>query len=818
MLRNYIKIGLRNLRKNKVSTFINLTGLSLSVTFCLLLFLHIRKEQSFDSFHEKKDRLYRLEMTNMWPRPDDKPRKHFFSFLTKNDETRNALVFPLVVKDDIKNTFPDIQRVVPIKTEGDKFVKIGNQMFKEEKVLFAGEQFFNSFSFRLLQGDKQTALNDKSKVVLSQSLAIKYFGDENPIGKTIEFAGEDSTLFMVSGVVQDMPDNSSIEYDMILPLSASSGYEENIKERFNHMSHPMILEFKEGVDAKQFEVKLNEWVKTYFTEPYFAEYGKYFKDFDASAMRWTLRPLAKCHYNVSSPWGHYTNAKNIYQLSCLVVIILLIASLNYILLAVSSGAARSQEVGVRKVMGATRRSVVMQFWVETQLLIVFAVVLGAVLVQFMLPVFNRMIGSTIGSEDLFLPQTAMAMLVLCVLLGLLAGYYPALFISRMKPVSILKSFQTFKVNPRFSKILVVTQYSVCIILMVAAFVINSQMQFISNKDLGFDKEQVVLVANQTYDREQTLRILDRMQNFASSEPSIAAFSSMTGGLDGGGNRNGFRLNGEQKWLRQMDVDYDYFKLLNIKLKEGRFFSRDFSSDTSRAIRPCVVNETFMALMGDSAKLGEYNPIIRATIIGVVKDYNFESVSKAIEPQQHMLLRGYARYFMFKIKPGNTQQTLARIENAWKQSAGMLPFEYSFLDQSLQQMYEAEKRWQNIVQASCFFAIVIACMGLFGLSAITIANRTKEIGIRKVLGASVPNLLASLTGRFAVMVLLAFVIAVPVSFWLMNNWLEDFAYRVHISWWMFAIVGVSALLIAMVTVGYLAVKAAMNNPIKSLRTE
>lgn len=818
MFRNYIKIGLRNLRKNKVSSLINIVGLSLSVTFCLLLFLHIRKEQSYDTFHSKKDRLFRLEMTDFWKKPDEGPKKHFFSFLTKDDETKNGLVFPLVVKDDIKNTFPEIQQVVPIKTEGSKFVKVDRQVFKENKVLYAGESFFNSFSFKLLRGNRDLALADKNNIVLSKSIAKKYFGDSDPMGKTIEFASFDSALYIVSGVVEDMPDNSSIEYDMILPITASSGYEDNLKERFNHMTHPMVIELKDGVDAKQFEVKMNEWVKGYFVEPIAAEMGKYLKDFDGSKIKWMLRPLPDCHYNVSSPWGHYTNAKNIYQLVCLVVIILLIASLNYILLAVSSGAGRSQEVGVRKVMGATRKSVVFQFWVETQIIITISVIIGMILSQLLLPFFNSLIGSNLNSSDFYIPQTAIALVVLCLVLGLLAGYYPALFISRMKPVSILKSFQTFRVNPRFSKILVVTQYSVCIVLMMGAFVINRQMHYVSNKDLGFDKEQVVLVENQTYDRDETKTINDRLSNFAQSESSIVGYASMTGGLDGAGNRNGFRLNGEQKWLRQLDVDYNYFNLLGIKLKEGRFFSKEITSDTSRAVRPCVVNQSLMKLLGDSAKLGEFNPILRSTIIGIIDDYHFESLSKAIEPQQHMLIRGYIRYFMFKIKPGNTQQTTARIENAWKQSANMYPFEYTFLDQTIEHMYEAETRWQNTVQASCFFAIIIACMGLFGLSAITIANRTKEIGIRKVLGASVPGLFKSLTSRFAIMVGIAFVIAAPVSLWLMNSWLEDFAYRVTISWWMFVIVGLVALVIALATVGYLAIKAAMVNPAKSLRTE
>jgi putative ABC transport system permease protein len=584
------------------------------------------------------------------------------------------------------------------------------------------------------------------------------------------------------------------------------------------MTHPMIVELKEGVSVQQFEAKMNKWVKGYFFEPFFAESGKNNKDIDEGKMNWMLRPLADCHYNISSPWGHYTNAKNIYQLSCLVIIILVIASLNYILLAVSSGASRSLEIGVRKVMGASRRSVILQFWTETQMVVVMAMLVGLVLAQILLPYFNKLIDSNLSLKDFYLPQTALALICLAVALGLLAGYYPALFISRIKPVSILKSFQTFRVNPRFSKLLVVIQYSVCIILMMAAFVITRQMRYISNKDLGFDKEQVVLVENQTFDREKTKTIREHLAVFAQSEPSIIQYASMTGGLDGAGNRNGFKLNGEQQWLRQLDVDYNYFKLLGINFVQGRPFSPSILSDTSRTQRPCVVNETLFKLLGSTAKLGEYNEAIRSTIIGVVKDYHIETLSKKIEPEQHMLIRGYIRYFMFKVKPGDTQQSIAKIQQAWKESSGGIPFEYTFLDQTIARMYEAEIRWQNIIQASCFFAIIIACMGLFGLSAINTTNRVKEIGIRKVLGASVREVVSSLSFRFIIMVLIAFVIAIPASWWIMNKWLEDFEYRITITWWMYVLVGIAAMMIALLTVGYQAVKAAMANPVDSLRAE
>lgn len=818
MLRNYIKVAVRNLVKHRLFSVINIAGLSVSVMFCLLLFMHIRKEQSFDGFHAKKEVLYRLEMTDIWPNPDAKPKTHLFSFLTKEDDVKNGLVFPLVVANDLKMAFPEVEAIVPAKDEGPKFVKWNRETFKEKNVLYAGEHFFQSFSFRLIKGNPKTALSDRKNIVLSEHIARKYFGEENPMGKTIEFAGYDSALFQVSGVVADAPLNSSYQYDMILPVTASSGYDDNIREGFNHMTHPLIVELKPGTDARQFEAKMNVWVKSYFTDPFFKEYGKYMKDAKPADVRWSLRKLTDCHYNVSDPWGHYTNARNIYQLSSLVIIILLIASLNYILLAVSSGAARTQEVGVRKVMGAQRKSLVLQFWIETQVIVIVAVVLGLVMAELMIPVFNSMIGSVIQPSDFFTWQMLLAGLFLCLLLGLFAGYYPALVLSKMKPVSIMKSFQTFKVNPRFSRWLVVMQYSACIVLMMAALVIGRQMNYISHKDLGFDKEQVILIENENYDIDQTKRTREQLRQVAETDPIFSGYSVMTGGLSGGGNRNGFRLHGEQKWLRQMDVDYDYFKILNIPLVKGRLFSREMASDTSTKIRPCVVNETLFNLLGNEARMNEYNEIIRGTIIGVVKDYHIESLASRIEPQQHMLTMGGVYYFMFKVKPGKMQQAIARLEKEWKRLSPVFPFEYTFLDESIAKMYEGEARWQKIIQASCGFAIIIACMGLFGLAAVSTANRRKEIGIRKVLGANVSTVVGTLSKQFVVMVLIAFVIAAPLSWWIMSKWLEDFQYRVQLSWWMFALVGVAALLVALLTVGVQTVRAALANPVKSLRSE
>jgi putative ABC transport system permease protein len=817
MLRNYIKIAWRNLQKNRTFSIINIAGLSFSVAFCLLLFFYIRYEQSYDSFHTKKDHLYRLEMTDAWARPEDAPKKNLFSFLTKGDDVKNELKFPLVVGTDMQAVFLEIKSITRFQeldgNYGAQLVKANNEVYKEGNAIYTDDNFFKTFSFHLKKGNAASVLSSPNNVVLSEKTAKKYFGNDDPIGKTIKLVSDSNKLFKVAGVAEEAPANSSIQYTLIMPAQASPRYKADIAERFNHSDYVFMIEFADGVSIPQFERKMNQWVKTYF-----ADYRKDYKNLTADNFHWYLRPLPDCHYNASSNWGHYTNSKNIYQLACLVIIILLIASLNYVLIVISNSAARSQEIGIRKVMGANRRSVVLQFWVETQILVLIAVTIGFVLTRPLLPLFNKIIGTELGFNAVTWTKNIPAILLLCFLLGIVAGYYPALFLSRMKPATIIKSFSTFKINPRFSKILIVLQYTSCVILMICAFVINRQMQFIGNKDLGFDKDQVLIVNNPTMDAAFTKKVRDRFSVYAQSQSSISYFSTMNGGLAGEYNTNGFILDGKQTERKQVSVDYNYFEMLGLKFKQGRSFSKEFPTDSSMNPRSIVVNETLFKMLGKTAKLGEYNEPLDAKIIGVVTDYHFESLSNKIQPEEHVLGTKYAMRFLFKVKAGRMQPTITGIEKEWKTITSNYPFEYTFLDKTIAQMYEPELRWQNTIQVSCFFAIFIACLGLFGLSAINAVNRMKEIGIRKILGASVKDIVTTLSGDFILMVSISIVIATPIAWFVMNKWLEDFAYRINISWWMFVIVGLIALLIALLATGFQALKAAVANPVKSLRTE
>jgi len=813
MLRNFVKIAWRNLIRNRTFSIINIVGLSFSVAFCLLLFFYIRKEQSYDNFSENKYRLFRFESTSIWGSSGTKPNSHLFSFLTKDNDIDNLLSTPLIIGRDMKQNFPEVKSFTRFLDDDSRMVRINKQVFRVKHTLYADDNFFKTFSFRIIKGNPEALKVSARNVVISEEMAQKYFGNTEALGKTIRLIDDSSQFFTVAAVAANAPDNSSIQYDIVFALRADPDYEINIKERFNHSSHLLFIELNEGVSSAVFSKKINSWAKIYFIP----EEKQYEKDFDFTKYSWYLRPLADCHYNVSAPWGHYTDAKNIYQLACLVIIILLIASLNYVLLVISNAAARSQEVGVRKVMGANRKSIIMQFWVETQIIVLISVMIGLVLTMVLLPLFNSIIGSDLHAKDISWKDILPGVFFLCFILGILAGYYPALVISRMKPVTILKSFRTFKINPNFSKVLVVLQYTASVVLMMSAFIINRQMHFIKDKDLGFDKEQVLMISNPTWDREFTRNTREQLQNFAVSLPFITGFSGMSGNLEGVNNTNGFILNGEQKWRKQVSVDYNYFDLLGIKFTQGRPFSRLISSDSSKKLRPIIVNETLFNMLGEKAKLNEYNKPLGGTIIGVVKDYHFESLSNKIEPEEHVLNSDFDMSFMFKIKSGHIPEAISAFSQKWKTITDY-PFEYSFLDEAISKMYEADNRWQKTIQASCFFAIFIACMGLFGLSAINAINRTKEIGIRKVLGASVKDIAATLSSGFVVIVTIAIIVAIPLTYWIMNRWLEDFAYRIDIRWWMFAAAGSITFIIALATTSFQTIRAAVVNPVDSLRTE
>jgi putative ABC transport system permease protein len=820
MLKLHLKIAWRNILRHKAFSVISVAGLSLSTAFCLLLYTYVRYETSFDRFHEKSSRLFRLEMTNFWNLEPQSKNNSVFSFLTRNEDAANLLYFPYPVGPELMQSFPEIQNLDRIQLAAPLFVRVGNHTFKETKFLYSDTSFFSMFSFRLLSGNVANSLQNPNDVVLSLSTARKYFGTDNPVGRLLSVRTDTTRLFTVSGVVEDAPANSSLQFDLIFPNVASPEYVYNAKARVADLSHLVIVELRSGASPEAFAVKLNDWQRVHFSRPLEKGFGKDFKDFDFSKLNWYTRPFASAHYNSSDPWGHHTNLNSIFVLACIALVILFIASLNYVLLAVANASSRLQEVGIRKVMGAERFQLMIQFWLETQLIILFACLLGVILCWLLTPLFNLLLGAGLPPGISQMKWALIPLPLFCFCLALFACLYPALIVSRVDPVVSIKKFGTFRINPKFGKGMVVFQFTSCIVLLCAAIIIHRQMKYVSNLDLGFKKDGVLMVHNQSFDLDFIKKMETRFETFTASHSFIAGYSPILGGLDGQpGMINIFPINGKQYPVTLLGVGYDYFDLLSIPLDQGRLFSRSFRNDTSQTAPVCVVNETLFRMLGKKARLGVFNTDLHSTVVGVVKDYHFDRLNNKIQPLQHILDNGgNISYFLFKVRGGHMQQAIGSLRDEWTSSTRAFPYEYTFLDQSIAGMYDEESRWQKTVQIACLFAVLISCMGLFGLSGLTVANYKKDVGIRKILGASLNQILYYLTRNFLLMVALSLVIACPIALYIMRRWLDGFAYRTTIDPWLFVEVGAIAFSVAALSIGYHVIKAALVSPVKSLRTD
>jgi len=834
MIKNYLKITFRNLFKQKIYTAINLVGLGVASAFCILVYWYVKQEKSFDQFHQNGKQLYRLESSDVFNFGKDTAKKSFFSSLMADAEQKNMLISPVMLASDLQKAFPEIATTVRIQTAHNPVIRINNQSFKEkdDNVAYVDHNFFTVFNFPLIKGTAKDVLNQQNNVVLSQKASVKYFGHANPIGKTIAFPNDNNTLYTVSGIAKDFPANSSFQFDLMIPREGDPNYQNSVSNGKNSYSDLVIIQLKKGINVNAFQKKLDDFGKAY--------YGAGLKEMAANgggvtpeSFHLTIRPFADAHYNKSEGWGHYTDLKNIYQLCCLAVVILLIACLNYVLLTLTSAVARSQEVGIRKTIGADRKQIVFLFWIETQALAILAVVTGFVLAAICLPLFSSLIGTDLQLKYFSLPEMVLLLLALAFVLGLLAGIYPALILSGLKPLNMLRSFSTYKLNPTLSKVLVVVQFTVCIVLVISALAINKQMRFLNETDLGFDKDQVVVLQSPFgWDqKQQAFELKERLSNFVTTEPAIQNFTTTAFPYQGY-NRNGHLINGERIMLQEFSIDYNYLPFCKIPIVKGRNFSPLIASDSARFKIPesqqiklnsnvgqaVIVNETLYKMLGQPA-LNEINREMGAIIVGVCKDYHADDLTKKIEPAYHRISTNYIGFYWFKIKPGQSiPKTMDKIRANWSQLTGNALFSYTFLDETVAKKYEAYQRWMQVITVSSLLAILVACLGLFGLSGITAVNRTKEIGIRKVLGASLSNLFVLLNRSTLLLAAAAFVVAVPISLYLIKQWLENFAYRTEISWTIFALAGSISVFAAIVAVSFHTIKAALANPVKSLRSE
>jgi len=789
--RNYFKTAFRNLWKHKVFSFINIMGLTVGMTACFLIFLYVRFELTYDAFNTKADRIYRVVTDIKTP-----------------SEVIRAGGPAWAVPPNIKDEFPEVEAFVRISNQG-MLVRKGDIKFQEENAAFADSSFFQIFDIKLLQGDPKKVLNDQMSVVLSETAAKKYFGKSNPVGQTLLFTN-DGIPATVKGVMKDMPENSQVRADILVSMSTLTiRFNPGLDTQWGNYGSQAFILLKPGSNAKALEAKFPAFVKK-----------RNGKEEQQSQMYATilLEPLRDVY--LYSTRGGSGNINNVYIFSIIAIFILLIACINFINLTTARSTERAKEVGIRKVAGAGKAQLIRQFISESVIICLIAFFLTLGLAALLLPLFNQLAAKQV-SEGIFSNWKYVGMLSLAaVAIGLLAGSYPALVLSSFKPIVVLKGrFATGVRGLLLRKGLVVAQFSISIALIIGTIIVYRQMSFMRNRDLGFNKDQTVILSTEGDPGK------DAFKQALKTIPSVKSvcLSSSAPGTGNPGAYSEIENNKGDLQVANLDlyfVDFDYIPQYDIKVVAGRAFSGDFITDTTQAM---VMNETAVKLFGYSSPQQAIGRRFKqwgreGKIVGVIKDFNFRSLQQDIKPLTMRIEPGGCNLVSVKIAAGNVPATLAAIESKWKSTMPNRPYSYQFLDELFDRQYRAEERFGKLFFNFSVLAIFISCLGLLGLAAYSTMQRTKEIGVRKVMGASVASIVNLLSKDFLKLVIISFFIAAPAAWYFMTKWLHDFAYRTPMAWWIFAVAGIAALVIALATISFQAIKAALTNPVKSLRSE
>ncbi|QHT69249.1 FtsX-like permease family protein [Rhodocytophaga rosea] len=811
MFKNYLNISLRMIRRNKVFSCINIFGLATGIAFCMLIFLFVKEEYSFDRFHEKADRIYRLELINL---PDLAKNKKAQNGLTnpKSGEVSSTWIhFSIPFGPALKREIPEIETCVRLKEIGT-VVSNGKESF-QETVHYTDADFFQVFSFELLQGRKENVLASPTSIAITEKMAAKYFGKQNPMGKTLYLTQRDVKKgFIVSGIAKEAPANSSISFNMLLRIEQMANYEQDKNVMNSNFSIPTFLLLSPKASVKPFLAKMQAFVDRRLAA--FSDMHRQHEKVPqhVKVLQAGVTPLTDTHFDTRVIWPKVNNPIYSYILSALGLLILFVVCINYISLTLTSAASRLGEIGIRKVMGASRQQVIGQLWAESQVLVWMAMLMAVGLVYLFLPAFNAFTGKQLYFSLWQEPLLAGILLLIALLVGIVAGGYPALVLSDFQPANILKGSRTYRINPWFSRILLLVQYSMCLFLVSSSLIMYGQMRYISEKDLGFDKEQVLIVRNFA-STNQSAQLVDRFRQWANTNPDIISLSGSGATITRQVFSMGFEINNEQTNVDIFIVDEHYLSTLGIKLVEGRNFSPDRKTDQEGMI----VNETLANMIGRDST-GVINTLMGTKIIGVMQDHHYASLESKIAPLALSYSKDWPTYIVAKLRQGRIPTALQAIEKTWKKLAPDQPFVYSFLDENLKEQYTTYRNWTGIVGIATVFAVIMSCLGLFALSGIHALNRTKEIGIRKVMGASVSQIFVLLNKDMLRLTLLSFLIAVPFSAYLMDLWLQDFAYRISLSWQLFAIAGLIGIATAFLAVIFHSLKAAKANPVISLRNE
>jgi len=803
MIKNYLKIALRNIMKHKGISFINIVGLAIGISCSVLILLFVTNELSYDKFHKKADRIYRLAV------------RAFIGDTKINQTYSSSQTFRMLLED-----FPEIEAGVKFLNLGRTPVIPDEKTFYESNFFAVDSTFYDVFSIPLIHGNPETVLKDPNTMVLSKNTSLKYFGDINVVGKVIkvDFSSYGGIVdFKITGVSENVPNNSHFHYDLLVSSASFPTFINNTGWSANNFITYLLLQ--EGTSQEWFDEKLKEFTRKHMGEERFDEWiaqGNYWEYF--------LQPITEIHLNsdLNGEFEANGNKTYVYIFSVISIIILLIACINFMNLSTAKSSLRAKEVGLRKVVGSNRNKLISQFLSEAVLLSFISLALGIIIVECLLPVYRNLIGRQLDIHYFDNFVVIPSLLALGLIVGVISGSYPAFFLSSFKPVSVLRgNTGSSKGSSLLRNILVIFQFAISIFLIIGTLVIYQQLKFFQNIKLGFNKEQVLVIRNPGALGNNFTPFKEVLRNYSNV---VGVSGSNT--LPGRSFSNiGFGAEGVEKsfTLNLCVCDYDFLKTLKLEMAQGRFFSREFSTDLHAAI----LNEKAVKLLGWENPVGKkINNWSRNrgnfTVVGVIKDYHYESLHQEIRPQALFLSGGYYQniesYISVRLNTENISETVKYVGSTWNDFAPGKPFEYSFLDEDYDNLYVNEKQTRKLFTIFSLFAIFIACLGLFGLASFSADQRTKEIGIRKVLGASVPRIVNILNKNFIKWVLIANLIAWPAAWFIMNSWLQNFAYRIKLSWWMFILAAVLALLIALITVSFQAVKAALKNPIDSLRYE
>jgi putative ABC transport system permease protein len=810
MLKNYFNIALRNLLKHKFYSLLNIIGLSIGLACFMLISLFVKDELSYDSHLEGADRIYRVD---------------FAATLNGSDHISAAVGAPTALA--LKTDYPEVEDAVRFRNSGNWFVKRKEQTetFKEEHVAMADSNFFKFFSLDLIYGDKETALNRPNTLVMDLTTSKKIFGDINPVGEVLVLDNEDD--YEVTGVYADIPQNTHFHHNIMLSMST---FEWANNQNWLSTNFNTYVKLKEGTPGEVLEAKFPDMIQTYcapLIEQFLNMNMEEFRN-SGNAVGFSLFPLTDIHLNSNKDSDLEANGdiKYVYIFSAVGLFILLLACINFMNLATARSANRAKEVGVRKAMGARKKQLINQFISEALLISILAFLIAYLISLLALPSFNNLASKELSFMNLLEGKFILLMVGVMVLVGLLAGSYPAFYMSMFRPVEVLKGLvrQGMKSGPIRSA-LVIFQFSISIIMIIGTAIVFDQLSFIQNKKLGYEKDQILMVNDAWILRDQVDAYKEeasRNANILSS--TIASFTPM-----GNSNnsdlyfKNASAASDESLVINIAVVDHDFVNTMGIEIKEGRYFSEDFSSDSTAVL----INETAARNFGYDEPVGSMiynyggsndNPEVEGyKIIGVVSDFHFKSLRSNIEPLV-MHLGQNAGFGLFKVQMHNADETIDYLEATWDKFAPGQPFEYQFMNQEFNAMYEAENKVGKIFTVFAVLTIFIACLGLFGLAAFTAEQKTKEIGIRKTLGASIPSIVNLLSKNFLKLIVVSLVIAIPVASFAMNYWLEAFAYRTNLKPTTYIISGVIALAIAWITISFQSWKAARVNPAQSLKDE